>query len=478
MTATLDAPPPILDEADVRRSARGCPPLTARLEPWMRDLLADPAAVARLVPEDSPVNVHDTAAFGRNAGELQNAASAHGVELAVFFARKANKCLAYVREAGRLGIGVDVASGQELRQTLDAGVSPSRVIVTAAVKTGELIDACIAHGVTASLDNADELARFATAAQRQRRDASVALRLARFTHEGRTLPSRFGFDVGDAAAVARTLQETRLQLDGLHFHLDGYDAAQRATAAHACLDVIAALRSQDHPLTFLDIGGGVPMSHLDSPREWADFWAAVEADPGAVTVDGTRYRRGGGRSVYPYHQSPTRGRWLDGLLRTTDNAGQTVADRLQELHVELRCEPGRSMLDGCGLTLARVESRKPCPPSVNAHGGTLVGLMMNRTQCRTTSEDFLLDPVLVPCGKDRGPATAGYLTGAYCMESEFLTKRRLSFPRGVAVGDVVAFVNTAGYMMHFLESRSHQFPLAPNLIVDGDRRTPDPVDAL
>jgi len=35
----------------------------------------------------------------------------------------------------------------------------------------------------------------------------------------------------------------------------------------------------------------------------------------------------------------------------------------------------------------------------------------------------------------------------------------------VKAGDLMVFPNTAGYLMHFLESRSHQFPLARNVFV-------------
>ncbi len=59
----------------------------------------------------------------------------------------------------------------------------------------------------------------------------------------------------------------------------------------------------------------------------------------------------------------------------------------------------------------------------------------------------------------------GYLVGAYCIEDELLTWRRLRFPHGVSPGDMIVFVNTAGYQMHILESASHQIPLAANLIV-------------
>lgn len=76
-------------------------------------------------------------------------------------------------------------------------------------------------------------------------------------------------------------------------------------------------------------------------------------------------------------------------------------------------------------------------------------------------------PLLVAVDGDqpRTGAVQGWLTGAYCTEAELLTRRRLRFPNGVAGGDLVVFPNTAGYLMHFVESRSHRFPLARNLVV-------------
>ena len=92
---------------------------------------------------------------------------------------------------------------------------------------------------------------------------------------------------------------------------------------------------------------------------------------------------------------------------------------------------------------------------------------MNRTQCRSSFDDFLVDPLLLPAPATRAPTrpVEGYLVGAYCIERELLTWRRLRFPHGVAVGDIVVFPNTAGYLMHILESASHQIPLARNLVL-------------
>ena len=52
------------------------------------------------------------------------------------------------------------------------------------------------------------------------------------------------------------------------------------------------------------------------------------------------------------------------------------------------------------------------------------------------------------------------------------------FPQGIRAGDLLAFPNTAGYLMHFLESRSHQFPLAKNVFIQPDSETPAVLDDI
>jgi diaminopimelate decarboxylase len=152
-----------------------------------------------------------------------------------------------------------------------------------------------------------------------------------------------------------------------------------------------------------------------------------------------------------------------------------VAAAVRGRGLELRCEPGRALLDGCGLTVARAAFTKDAGEEAR-----LVGLEMNRTQCRSTSDDFLVDPLLLPrAGPPRRDqrSVVGHLVGAYCIERELITWRRLRFPEGVEAGDVVVFPNTAGYLMHSLESRAHQAPLARNLVVRDDRDEPE-LDAI
>ena len=463
---------------DLRARCGGIAPLTARLEPWQIEECADADALAdALALHGSPLNILDVAPFARNVSDLRAVADAHAIAFRLFFARKANKAITFVNEALRLGLGVDVAGERELRQVLDRGAIPRDVVVTAAVKPHSLLRLCVDSGVTMVLDNLDELDVLDTVLETTGSRASVAIRLAPEFADDRT-PTRFGMAPSDALAVAANVS---LDVVGVHFHLDGYSASDRVDALGQAVSLVDLLREHGHAPSFVDIGGGIPMSYLESSRQWREFWkqhraGLLGAAPpltfdahglGLVEHAGTLLGR---PAVYPYHQLPVRGAWLEQILASPlclpgRAPSHSVASGLRERGLELRCEPGRSLLDGCGLTAARVEFRKQ-----RRDGTWLIGLAMNRTQCRSTSDDFMLDPLLlrpststVMARYPTGPIE-GYLVGAYCIERELLTWQRLRFPEGVDVGDIVVFPNTAGYMMHILESASHQIPLARNVV--------------
>lgn len=443
----------------------GLPPLTGRTEPWMEQLLADPDQCADLLSaHGSALNLLDFGPLGRNIGELTRAGADLGIEVGVFVARKANKALSLISAAVEAGAGLDVASYAELKQCLDRGVEAGRIIVTAAVKDKALLTLAITSGVTVSLDNADETADVEAIAAKEGIRARVALRLA-VTRPG-VPPTRFGL-TADSWLAFLTGRGELLEVEGVHFHLNGYDRQHRVLALAEACSFIDRLRDAGHPVGYIDMGGGIPMSYLEDEPSWRAFWQALAAD-----ADGTLTWRGDrlgltdpaldrpSPALYPYWQQETRGAWLTALLSTAVD-GTTAAQLLTSRGLQLRCEPGRSVLDGCGMTLAEVAFRK-----TTSDGVPLVGLQMNRTQMRSTSADVLIDPRWLRPSRAGTPSAPGeaFLVGAYCIEEELILRRRLAFPQGVARGDIAVFVNTAGYLMHILESPSHQLPLAQNLV--------------
>jgi len=431
--------------------------MEARLEPWAADLVAHPEECQVLIDDfSSPVNVLDPAPMLDNIAELVAAAAASGVELKVFYARKANKALTFVDTVRDAGHGVDVASENELRQVLSRGVGGERIILSAAIKTDALLRLAIDNGVVISADNLDEYDRIHALAGPS--TARVAPRLA---PDPETMaPTRFGELSGK---WARHLREpaANVRVVRVPAHLHGYAAAERRAALTECFGLVDALTAAGHAPEFIDLGGGVPMSYLTHEEQWHAYEDAIAAQREGY-ADPFTWKSDPLTTTYPYWQRPTRGAWLTEVL------ADGIAEGLTSRGLRLHLEPGRSLLDGCGLILAQVAFVK-----TRSDGLPLVGLHMNRTQCRTTSDDYLVDPILVQRGEP-GEEVEAFLVGAYCIEDELILRRRVRFPRGVRAGDIVAIPNTAGYFMHILESASHQIPLAKNVVWPA--RELDPID--
>jgi diaminopimelate decarboxylase len=465
-------------------NTHGVAALQARQEPWMKDLLQQPEVCAELLAEfGSPVNVMRFDAVAHNAQELVDAARHRSVDAKVFVARKANKSLGLVDAVKSAGLGMDVASFNELRQCLDRGLAAEALILSAAVKSEPLLRMAVRAGVAISVDNLDELDDISRITDDTGQHARVALRLA-VAHE-QIAPTRFGLTHGDWLAAAPQVPDS-VVIEGLHFHLNGYSAAERAIALRQACELVDQLRGLGHPVQWIDMGGGVPVSYLTDEHQWRTFWSQLAEHTGAVPQSSQITWRGDrlgmtdpladrpSASVYPFWQATTRGQWLGDVLDDRDPGGHSVAHELVSRGLTLHLEPGRAMLDGCGVTLARVAF---CKASSDAIG--LVGLHMNRTQVRSTSADFMCDPVQLRPPGARAPHSieSGFLVGAYCIEEELLLRRRLVFGDGVSRDDIFAFVNTGGYLMHIVESPSHQLGLAANVVWTADGWARDAIDA-
>jgi len=461
----------------------GTLPLTARLEPWMTELVENPKLCQELLTKyGSPLNVHNFSSMARNITELREAAAEYEVDFQIYLARKANKTLGAIDKAFAEGCGVDVASFHELDQCLKRGISSDSLIVTAAVKSQALLELAVQNNVVLSLDNEDEVDDLLQIANATNTPARVALRLA--SADPQIPPTRFGLSAERwLEFLGGVTNQKALEVIGVHFHLNGYDGGQRAAVLQESLELVDALRQQGHSVKFVDMGGGIPMSYLDDSIQWRGFWEALaELPEGDESLTWKADRLGAtgpqaSKALYPYHQQLIRGPWLEQILTTKGADGsQSVAEMLNERGIQLRCEPGRSLLDGCGLTLSQVAFTKE-----RSDGVSLVGLHMNRTQCRSTAADFLVDPLLVKTAGRHSRQLApysGFLVGAYCIEEELILRRRFEFPQGVAKGDIVAFPNTGGYLMHIIESASHQLPLAKNLKWDDGQWDLDGIDEI
>jgi diaminopimelate decarboxylase len=455
-------------------STRGCaPPLTAKLAPWMRRLIERPEiAGAWLEQHGSPVHVVVVSEFERNVKDLLSAIHSRALSGGLFFARKANKLPWFVTAAMEQGIGVDTASLREVKETLELGVSPGQVIVTAVGKEQELVAEAVGNGCLLVIDNADELELVRSVARSLGKCARIGLRFSGFEAGAGKVFSRFGFPVAEAGElVATATQSGQLKLELLHAHLDRYDTQERAVAALQLIRIADSLAALGHPISGIDLGGGILMRYLESESEWQAFLdqlvASVRGDhpPFTYRDDGLGYYRVGNElfgqaDLYPAWNKISKERFIAAVLDYTED-GIPLHRHLSERGLKLFFEPGRALLDNTGITLARTAFRKR-----DTLGNLLLGLAMNRTNLRPFRAEFCSDPILLAGGTRSELAGGAFLVGNLCAEGDILFRRKIDIRRLPEPGDIFCFANTAGYLAHHLEIGTHGNPLPKNLLVE------------
>ncbi len=458
------------------------PPLTPKISDWMRDVSRNQPLLRNLFEQyGSPVNLHYLEPFGANYEDYKAVLDRYQLNYKVFFARKANTCRAFPVEAHRLGFGVDTASYRELEQCLQLGCSPENLIATAAVKNEDLLRLALNNDVLMIMDNTDECRIVNRLAEKMGKTPKIGIRISGFTCAEQKLYSRFGFDVEEVGRfIAHRLGPggtfPNLRFAGFHFHLDGYAIDQRGEALVQTIELADRLQNDGIKTSFIDMGGGLLTNYLLNKTEWDTFWQelkkAVRGKRLPITFGNTglgykivRDKMHGAPDVYPYYNETSKSLFLDSVLSYRNDNGIEAASLLRERDIEFRMEPGRSLLDQTGMTIAGVAHRKK-----DQRGDWLVGLNMNRSQLYSSSADFLLDPMFIPMQSDdvKTKPVAVYLTGAYCLEQDIILKRKIVLPHLPEAGDVIAFPNTAGYMMHFYETRSHLFNFSTNIVADSD----------
>ena len=457
-------------------------PLTPVLHSWVKELVSKPEFLFEAIQKhESPLNIHSLRPFQENIKAYQAVFKELGLKHKIYFARKANKCIAFPIASTQQGEGVDTASFRELKQCLDVGIDSQHLIMTAAVKNRKLLELAVKQRVTVVLDNLDEWVLLKEILNEKQKKITINVRLGGFIFEGKPLRTRFGFSIEEAFTFIKSIhdQESLVQFKGLHFHLNGYSVEQRATAIEQSLQLIDRLSEQGIKTESLDIGGGFLMNYLSDKHEWENFHRelkrAILGEHGPITYQNDalgiikiKNKLYGEPTVYPYYNELNKSDFLKAILTSNSSTfRKPLFELLRERKIELRMEPGRSLLDQCGVTIAKVAFRKK-----DSDGNWLFGLEMNRTQLRSSSADFLLDPIHITktINNQSKHSCEGFLVGAYCLEQELILKRKIAFSHFPQVGDLILFPNTAGYLMHFFESEAHLFELAKNMILTKDNK--------
>ena len=349
----------------------------------------------------TPFYVYSTATLERHYKVFAQAFS--DVDTMVCYAMKANSNQAVLKTLAKLGAGVDVVSGGELRRALAAGIPASRIMFSGVGKTVAEMDLALEAGIYCfNVESEPELEVLNLRALKVGKRAHVSFRINPDVDAGTHAKistgkkeNKFGIAYDrarDVYAHAATL--AGIEVTGIDMHigsqiteLQPFEDAYRLLRA-----LVDLLRGDGHTISHVDVGGGLGIPYKDdnTPPPLPDAYA------------------------------------------------ETIKRQLRTLDCKIVTEPGRLIVGNAGILVTEVIYVKD--------GGektfVIVDGAMNDLIRPTLYEAYhSIRPVVVPAAD--APRIKGDVVGPVCETGDYLAlDREMAEPKP---GDLISIGSAGAY---------------------------------
>lgn len=428
----------------------------------------------------SPLNIMFPQIIEDNIASFKSVYKKYNIDGRIYVSTKPNKSLSVLRQASLHDVGIDVSSVGALKAALSAGFNPERIECTGP-KNMEYLCLAIQQGAIINADNLEELQNIISIRTELnlREKTRIFVRLSGFNSQRMKFTphdSTFGIDVDRTDDVFELLRASLNHLDfqGFSFHFNSKVVEQKIIALENIIQKTIEAIEQGFSPKGINIGGGFDIRYAESPTQWKNYVDTLKQSLRHMETSltwndgglGHRYEDGliKGAPAYLDHGIVVAG--ADDFaslvsLRLPAFNNMTVAEVISDCLLELYIEPGRAMFDQLGVTVGRVNHTK-----ISAHGENLVALDMNRSSINSAQQKLLTDPIIICQSANREDCTSGvYYVGNLCLSYDMLTYNK-TFPDLLPqAGDLVVFVNTAAYIMDFVESETLYQNLAQKITV-------------
>ncbi|MBB5535192.1 diaminopimelate decarboxylase [Rhizobium giardinii] len=372
----------------------------------------------------TPFYCYSTATLERHYSVFSKAFA--DIDAMVCYAMKANSNQAVLKTLGRLGAGVDVVSGGELRRALAAGIPASRIMFSGVGKTAAEMDLALEAGIYCfNVESEPELEILNARAVRLGKKAHVSFRInpdvdAR-THAKISTgkkENKFGISWERARAVyAHAATLPGIKVTGIDMHIGSQitELQPFEDAFKLLRELVDTLRADGHAIDHVDVGGGlgVPYKEDNNPPPLPDAYANI------------------------------------------------VKDQLRNLNCKIVTEPGRLIVGNAGILVTEVIYVKD--------GGSktfvIVDGAMNDLIRPTLYEAYHeIRPVRISAAN--APRIKADVVGPVCETGDYLAlDREMAMPKP---GDLIA-VGTAGAYGAVQAGTYNSRLLVPEVLVNGDR---------
>jgi orn/DAP/arg decarboxylase 2 len=426
----------------------------------------------------SPLNILFPNVMDKNISNFKETLKKHHLSGKIYYAHKCNKSNSFLKQALQNQINVDVASLEELKSALSNGFTGDKIEATGP-KNDDFIILGIRHNIIFNVDNLEEIRKINYFKEKiqTKNKIRVLLRLNGFKSEETKIinrNSRFGTPKSQVNKLIEYVQENdkNLEIIGISFHLDTVNVKEKILAIENCIEIFEEMFEKGLNPYVLDIGGGFKVNYIESQEEWdnsiSELKEAILSGNNDLTWNNTsfglRVEKGvlkGILNIHDYYNEITGNQLLDEILSSKLSKFQNrkVGEILSENMIELYIEPGCSLLDGAGINIAKVNFVKE-----NENGDYLVGLDMKRSDLLIGEQEMFVDPILISDSKEESNGKGVFFIGNLCMENDIIFKRKIFTEKIPQSGDLVVFVNTAGYFMDFEQSHTIKQKIATKVV--------------
>lgn len=449
---------------------------TPEIHPLIKEYL-DEYDISKIVNMvSSPCNIIFPNILKENINHFNDVFKKHNINGKIFYAHKTNKSSAIVKEARRESINIDVASLNELKHALSNGFTGDNIEATGP-KNQEFILLGLQHNIIFNIDNVDEL-QIIEHLQRKinkKEKTKILVRISGFESGSVNIinkESRFGIDHNMIDMVLKLFKDNRnLELIGFSFHLDTIDQKEKIIAITQILKLFEKSYNLDLRPYVLNIGGGYKVNYLDNSDEWnksitrlKESFLSDESLTWNNNTFGLSIKENsllGTLNIYDYYDNHTGSKYLDELLSTNleEYQNMNIGQILSENMIDLYIEPGKSLVDQLGMTVAKVNFIK------ESKNETLIGLDMKRSDIVIGDQEIFMDPIIISKNKQLEDKAGIYFVGNLCLETDLIYKHKVFIDKIPNIGDSIIFINTAGYFMDFNASETIMQKIADKIIV-------------
>lgn len=427
----------------------------------------------------SPLNIVFPQQMEENAAGFKEIFKKNHINGEIYYATKANKSLALIKGALQAGIKIDVASQKELQDALSIGFTGDKIEATGP-KNEDFLALCLLHNVLINIDDVNELKLITELIEKLQKNepTNILVRLNDFSSDQTKMirkDSRFGIKSTQISEVYKLVKEfeSSINLKGFSFHLPTTSNKERLIAIENVITLFIEAMEQGFDLDTIDIGGGFSISYLESKSQWDEYLNALKSSVVDQTESmswndqglgfwGDKGTLKGAQSFPDFYREKDQFEELDELLSSySTKFSSSIGDLISENGWKLMIEPGRSMLDQAGITIAKVINTKQ-----SLKGENLIIADMNRSNLNSQDLEFMSDPVVIKSkdGKKK-QSWKGFVAGNLCLPHDFVMKRKVFLKDTPQKDDLLVFCNTAGYSMDFAESNTLKQKIAKKIAI-------------